>query len=103
MDDRVAKSLFLIAARRCSSMRRSSSSAEASATPAKPTHKSRAASTRWMTGCILKTTEESKLPVHRRARRCLFVSQDLLSHIVDHHGIFEIGYGRIRSVLLTDE
>jgi hypothetical protein len=32
----------------------------------------------------------------------LLVGKDLLSHVVDHHGTFEVGYGRISAVLLSD-
>ena len=33
----------------------------------------------------------------------LLVGKDLLSHVVDHHGTFEVGHGWIRAVLLPDE
>lgn len=33
----------------------------------------------------------------------LFVGKDLLSHVVDQHGTFEVGYGWISAVLLSDE
>ena len=33
----------------------------------------------------------------------LLVGKDLLSHVVDHHGTFEVGYGWISAVLLSDE
>lgn len=33
----------------------------------------------------------------------LLVGEDLLSHVVDHHGTFEVGYGWIGAVLLPDE
>ena len=33
----------------------------------------------------------------------LLVSKDLLSHVVDHHGTFEVGYGWNSAVLLSDE
>jgi len=33
----------------------------------------------------------------------LLVGKDLLSHIVDHHGTFEVAYGWISAVLLSDE
>lgn len=33
----------------------------------------------------------------------LLVGEDLLSHVVDHHGTFEVGYVWLSAVLLTDE
>ena len=33
----------------------------------------------------------------------LVVGKDLLGHVVDHHGTFEVGYGWISAVLLSDE
>ncbi len=33
----------------------------------------------------------------------LLVGKDLLSLVVDHHGTFEVGYGWISAVLLSDE
>ena len=33
----------------------------------------------------------------------LLVGKDLLSHVVDHHGTFEVGYGWVSAVLLSDE
>lgn len=33
----------------------------------------------------------------------LSVGKDLLSHVVDHHGTFEVAYGWVRAVLLSDE
>ena len=33
----------------------------------------------------------------------LLVGKDLLSHVVDHDGTFEVGYGWISAVLLSDE
>ncbi len=33
----------------------------------------------------------------------LLVGKNLLSHVVDHHGTFEVGYGWISAVLLSDE
>ncbi len=33
----------------------------------------------------------------------LLVGEDLLSHVVDHHGTFEVGYGWISAVSLSDE
>ena len=33
----------------------------------------------------------------------LLVSQDLLSHVVDHHGTFKVSYGWISAILLADE
>ncbi len=33
----------------------------------------------------------------------LLVGEDLLSHVVDHHGTFEVGYGWISAILLSDE
>ena len=37
------------------------------------------------------------------ARAFLLVGKDLLSHVVDHHGTFEIGNGWLSAVLLADE
>jgi hypothetical protein len=33
----------------------------------------------------------------------LLIGKDLLSNVVDHHGTFEVGYGWISAVLLSDE
>ena len=33
----------------------------------------------------------------------LLVGKDLLSHVVDHYRTFEVGYGWISAVLLSDE
>jgi len=33
----------------------------------------------------------------------LVVGKDLLGHVVDHHGTFEVGYGWISAVLLSNE
>ena len=38
-----------------------------------------------------------------QASAFLLVSQDLLSHVVDHHGTFKVSYGWISAILLADE
>lgn len=43
------------------------------------------------------------LPRRMGADAFLLVGKDLLSHVVDHHGTFEVGYGWISAVLLPDE